>query len=309
MQVKQQIQDNHTHKELGHSSVNASGSPNETLNVFWLAPENNTFTWQYDSFLQFAFVLEGEINFFLPDKGKQTAQAGKWLAVSLDGWTANCRIAPNTRILVLESSHQLWDQIVTDEDKLQHTQKACITCSQRNEAVFFVSTLNHPMLEVLLDISAIKEGSRISDQLRTQAKALELLAQISESTAISDSPEPNPCFRSGDEEALKAAANYLEQNLDADHSLAEISKKVHLNEFKLKKGFKEYFNTTVFGYLRQKRMEQARYLLTRNRVSVLEIAQAVGYSNPSHFTRAFRNAFGINPKKLLVAERRNALAI
>lgn len=274
-------------------------SMDDSLNAFWLSPESTKFPWQYDSFLQFAFVLEGEINFFLPDKGKQTAQAGIWLAVSLDGWTANCRISPGTRFLVMECTQELWEQIVTKEDKLQNSQKACITCSQRNEAVFFMNHLNHPMYEVLLDLAALA-GNRISDQLRMQSKALELLAQISESTGVTDSPIPEPCFRNDEEEALKAAATYLVQNLDADHSLAEISKKVHLNEFKLKKGFKEYFNTTVFGYLRQKRMEQARDLLTQNQATVLETAQAVGYSNPSHFTRAFRNAFGINPKQLVI---------
>ena len=47
------------------------------------------------------------------------------------------------------------------------------------------------------------------------------------------------------------------------------------NEFKLKKGFRECFNTTVFGYLREKRMERAGELLQQNKSSVIEVANAV----------------------------------
>ena len=127
-----------------------------------------------------------------------------------------------------------------------------------------------------------------------------MLATVSESNSMNGAPEPEPCLRNEDEEALEAAARYLEENLSGDHSLAQISRQVHLNEFKLKKGFKEYFQTTVFGYLRQKRMEYASQLLTKERFTVIEAAQAVGYSNPSHFTRAFRNCFGVNPREFLL---------
>lgn len=271
----------------------------EAVQVKWLMPEKRTFAWESESFLQCVFVTEGQMELFLPEHGKTTIQPHSWFALSLDGWTANCRTIPGTKALVLECEESLWREFVSDDDKLFHTKKACITCSQRQETLFFTQPVRSSIHGILKKLESIS-GNRITDRLRMHAGAIELLVEVSESNSMSGAPEPEPCFRNEDEEALEAAARYLEENLSEDHSLAQISREVHLNEFKLKKGFKEYFQTTVFGYLRQKRMEHASRLLTQKRFSVIDAAQAVGYSNPSHFSRAFRNCFGVNPREFLL---------
>ncbi len=293
-------------------SVSTEQSPQETepnysplekaVQLSWLHPENKTFTWESESFLQCVFVLEGQLELFLPEHGKSSIQAHSWFALSLDGWTANCRITPGTKALILNCDKELWEEFVTEADKLSHVHKACITCSQRQDTVFFTQPVRPFIRDILNRLEGIS-GDGICDRLRMHAGAVELLAAVSESKPMSGAPEPEPCLRSEDAEALEAAARYLEENLSEDHSLAQISRQVHLNEFKLKKGFKEHFQTTVFSYLRQKRMEYASRLLTQNKVTVIEAAQAVGYSNPSHFSRAFRNAFGVNPREFLLASK------
>ena len=272
----------------------------KAVQLSWLNTEQRTFSWESKSFLQCVFVQRGQIELFLPEHGKSIIPANSWFALSLDGWTANCRITSGTRALILNCEESLWREFVTEGDQLSHAHKACITCSQRQETVFFSQPVTPLVREILNRLEAIS-GDRFSDRLRLHAGAVELLATVSDSNAMSGAAEPEPCLRSEDEAALEAAARYLEENLSEDHSLAQISRTVHLNEFKLKKGFKEYFQTTVFGYLRQKRMEYASRLLTQNKVTVIEAAQAVGYSNPSHFSRAFRNAFGVNPREYLLS--------
>jgi AraC-like DNA-binding protein len=64
------------------------------------------------------------------------------------------------------------------------------------------------------------------------------------------------------------------------------------------------FGTTVFGYLRARRMERARALLEAGKATVLEAAALVGYSNPSNFAAAFRREFGVNPKAFQLTARR-----
>ncbi|MDB9384626.1 helix-turn-helix transcriptional regulator [Nodularia spumigena CS-584] len=56
-----------------------------------------------------------------------------------------------------------------------------------------------------------------------------------------------------------------------------------MNERKLKQGFRQIFGTTVFGYLHDHRMEQAKQMLAEQKLSVAEVAHAVGYSHLSHF--------------------------
>jgi AraC-like DNA-binding protein len=86
--------------------------------------------------------------------------------------------------------------------------------------------------------------------------------------------------------------------LEEPPSLPELARSVGLNEFKLKVGFRTHFGTSVFGYLRAQRMDQARRLLVRGELSVTEVAARVGYSNPSKFAAAFRKHFGRPPSAL-----------
>lgn len=44
-------------------------------------------------------------------------------------------------------------------------------------------------------------------------------------------------------------------------------------------------------------MERARLLFIHGGYTVLETANAVGYANPSHLTRVFRETFGRNPSE------------
>ena len=48
------------------------------------------------------------------------------------------------------------------------------------------------------------------------------------------------------------------------------------------------FGTTVFGYLREKRLEKAFLLLQEGNLNVTDIASAVGYSIPSYFAEILR---------------------
>ena len=90
----------------------------------------------------------------------------------------------------------------------------------------------------------------------------------------------------------------LENNLEAPLSLMELSRTVGINDFKLKKGFKEVFGNTVFGYLNELKMNRAQLLLLNNDLSVAEIARLTGYKNPTHFTAAFKKKFGVLPGSL-----------
>lgn len=263
--------------------------------------------WPFTSFSQIAFVLEGGMSLFLPDKGRMRIPPYHWFALSLDEWQANVKLSDGATVVVIECPKAIWEFVVTDRDKLFHTQTACITCSQRSEAFFFQSRMHPRIIELSAKITK-QDGASLSKMLYHQANVLELLALITESTSLKLPPESEPCLRSEDEAALNAAAAYLEENLSEDHSLARISRTVHLNEFKLKKGFREYYQTTVFGYLRQKRMERARSMLTNRRTKVIDAAQAVGYANPSHFSRAFRKTFGMNPKEFLALNNRELQA-
>jgi AraC-like DNA-binding protein len=95
------------------------------------------------------------------------------------------------------------------------------------------------------------------------------------------------------------ARRIMLERMDRPPSLLQLSRMVGLNDYKLKVGFKEMYGNTVFGYLREQRMELALKLLQAGKSNVIEVSCAVGYSNPSHFAETFRKKFGVNPSALL----------
>jgi AraC-like DNA-binding protein len=92
------------------------------------------------------------------------------------------------------------------------------------------------------------------------------------------------------------AREILRQNLHQPPSLMELARRVGLNDYSLKCGFKQVFGKTVFGYLHDYRMEQASQLLMSGEMKVEEVAEAIGFESRSYFSSAFRKKFGITPK-------------
>lgn len=141
-------------------------------------------------------------------------------------------------------------------------------------------------------------------QIYLEGKCLELIA-----LKLAQLQTSQPCstalgsLNSDDIDRIHAARRILVENPDNPPSLMELSRRVNLNDYKLKVGFKAVFGTTVFGYLHRHRMELARQMLSDRRLNVKEVAQAVGYANQSRFAAAFRKQFGVNPKAYLLNKK------
>lgn len=106
-----------------------------------------------------------------------------------------------------------------------------------------------------------------------------------------------------DRELLAAVHQYLANHFGEDHSLRSLSKTYGLNEFTLKKGFKSLYGMTVFDYLFELKMNHARRLLLDEDKLVCEVARAVGYRNPNHFSTAFKKKFGVSPLSCRIPAR------
>ena len=101
-----------------------------------------------------------------------------------------------------------------------------------------------------------------------------------------------------DKRKLKDTKDLLSSRLEDPPTIVELAKLIGLNEYKLKKGFKELFGTTIFGYIHNMRMTQAKRLLLGTSKSAKEIAFDIGYSSPQHFSNAFKKKFGMTPNSV-----------
>lgn len=133
--------------------------------------------------------------------------------------------------------------------------------------------------------------------LELESMALQLLTRTFQT--FFSHPTNSMEFSQDDRAKLSQAKVIMAGNIVNPPSLMELSRLIGLNDYKLKKGFKEMYGTTVFGYLREQRLEKACYLLQNGTMNVMEVANAVGYSNPSHFAEVFKERYGLSPREFV----------
>ncbi|WP_265992321.1 helix-turn-helix transcriptional regulator [Larkinella insperata] len=158
------------------------------------------------------------------------------------------------------------------------------------------STITPQMRHLIDDIRSCKALGPMRNLL-IQSRVLELVAlEIEQFKTPVLALEAIPA---DEVEKLHQLKRYLDANFLSDHSLAQLSRYCLLNEFKVKKGFKQLFNTTVFNYLRKLRMEHAAQLLRNYALSVDEVADRLGYEHAQHFSIAFKKYAGLTPSQYL----------
>ncbi|RCR67744.1 helix-turn-helix transcriptional regulator [Larkinella punicea] len=130
-----------------------------------------------------------------------------------------------------------------------------------------------------------------------EAKVCELLTlQIDQITTAKTAPST---LKKTDVDKLYEVRELLSQNLTTPYSIEQLSRLVGLNRTKLQEGFKELYQTTVFGYLTDCRMEQAKELIRKGQFeTIAEVSNLIGYKNHQHFTVAFKKKFGYLPREL-----------
>lgn len=130
------------------------------------------------------------------------------------------------------------------------------------------------------------------------AKSLELLVLCVDNYKTANSLPSKYIKNQMDKEKIIAARDFINERITSPPTLSEIAKHIGLNEFKLKNGFKEVFQSTVFGYLTERRLDLAKQWLTATEKTAAQIANDLGYSSPQHFNQQFRNKFGFTPNSI-----------
>ncbi len=133
-------------------------------------------------------------------------------------------------------------------------------------------------------------------QIYLEGKALEVIALQTAQWLESGPSRLAQRLKLSDIDRIHQARDLVTQRMDDPPSLLELARAVGLNDCTLKRGFRQVFGITVFGYLRQQRLIKAQQLLQDTEMSVAEVTYQVGYSHAGHFAAAFKREFGVSPK-------------
>jgi AraC family transcriptional regulator, transcriptional activator of the genes for pyochelin and ferripyochelin receptors len=163
---------------------------------------------------------------------------------------------------------------------------------------YYRQGINTPAIQVALQQILQCPYQNLMKRMFLESRAQDLIVlqftQFAEETAAATAQSS---LKSNDIARLYHAREILLRQLDNPPSIHDLARQTGINHNKLKRGFREVFGTTVFGCLREHRLEKAQQLLYNDQLSVATVANRVGYVNTGHFAAAFKRKFGINPSE------------
>ncbi|AOH38525.1 helix-turn-helix transcriptional regulator [Dialister pneumosintes] len=155
---------------------------------------------------------------------------------------------------------------------------------------FFIPKLN----KILYEMYYYKDSS--SPDVFFTAKIYEILSEIS--SYINKNKKTIVAHQQINKEdllALQQISQYIDEHYNFDISLDMLAKIACMSVSKMKILFKRFYDMTTVEYMQRKRMSVAEHLLISTPLTIAEISNIVGYTNPSRFTEIFKRYYGCLP--------------
>lgn len=97
-------------------------------------------------------------------------------------------------------------------------------------------------------------------------------------------------------EVVKKVIDYIEQNIEKEINLDQISKNIGYSKFHLNRVFAEQTGITIYKYLQNRRLTIAAEKLVRTDMPITQIAYEAGYDTQQSFSYAFKQVYLSPPK-------------
>ena len=125
-----------------------------------------------------------------------------------------------------------------------------------------------------------------SSPLAVEGLVMAMLTDVARAAACVGEREPR---------WLARAVELLHDEGRRQHTVGSVAAAVGVHPFHLSRVFKRFRRMTVGEYLNALRIERACRELERPASSIIDVALSAGFSDQSHFTRAFKRATGTTP--------------
>lgn len=118
-----------------------------------------------------------------------------------------------------------------------------------------------------------------------------LLMQIISAVAKSSNSAPPPIRKD-----ILCAMEYIKTHLSEDFSVEQFAASVNLSSSRFSHLFTKTVGISPYQYLTRLRLERAQAYLQDSTMSITEISDTIGFSDPLYFSRIFRKTYGLSPK-------------
>lgn len=95
---------------------------------------------------------------------------------------------------------------------------------------------------------------------------------------------------------LKKVMDFIEAHYSEPLTVEQIAREIYLSPSRLSHIIKDEFGTTLMDCISKVRIDKAKRLLSNEEVSIAQVAQEIGFSDQSYFTKVFKRIEGCTPK-------------
>ena len=160
------------------------------------------------------------------------------------------------------------------------------------KALFSTSSQNQGFRPVTRKLSALLTYAKCCPQAffqnTSQCKHFESLLLDEIVDSVEDYLPPQPAH-------LKKAMQFIDQNFVEDIDITKIARFACVSISTLKRSFAMYLNSSPSAYLRNRRLQSAKIMLTSTLLPMTEIALRSGFKDTSTLSRNFSKYFGNSP--------------
>lgn len=249
--------------------------------------------WIEEYGLYSSFVLKNAVRKDLQSLGKFHIRQDQYISY-LSGKT-NCSVwFQNTDEFITIDffySPMLLKELAPAFPQLQELVQQATQTILNGKACWSVAAMKDIMAQIL--DCPFHENTR---QFYYDLKVRELLYQLLQAGF---SKQEAPHFTPFETAKIHEARNILQQSMhQKTPSIASIARQVAINQYKLRVGFQAFFHTGITKWVKEQRMQHAKYLILHSNKPVKEIAALVGYPHTANFITAFKKRFNITPGEL-----------
>lgn len=189
-------------------------------------------------------------------------------------------------------------------EDLKHYPQNILNCLKtENISLYQAKKVSYDLIDTVIKYS-IKNGINYKDWISINYNFVEIssfdtidqVVKLIEEIIPTIIIELDLHYQKQDLKKANEIKEYICRNLaDKSFSLNLVAEHFNMSYSSLCKYYKKHFNVTILNFVNDKRIENAKSLLTETHLLVKDIAEKVGYENSTSFNRIFKKHLGISP--------------
>lgn len=252
------------------------------------------------------YLMEGSRKYFIDDS-IYLVNAGSLVLIDADSVhkTASMGDIPHTRIVInfsLDFLESFSDEVKDlDLTSIFKTNFVVLPLSFKYKLII------ENILSRMLDLATLEEMKEKLDEDETSQKNIasqKLMSKLLLSELLINIKDYIGVLKQKEYDSHQIVNNkvdkiikYICKHYAEDLTLTSIAEEFYISPFYLSKIFKRSTNLSIVEYINSLRIRHAKELLENSSTKIAEIAEIVGFSSSSHFSRTFKLLTGLSPQQ------------